>query len=275
MKSLAAALVCFASQLAFAEEAPAKAPEADAGISVDEMKETVTRVLAGLGELRSAVGGLDLLPKVTCGEQRSTAARRVVADLKKAWPCAQIEGETSDTEDRIRVSVPTADCRIGKRTLGGDAVIVLSGGEDRFTVRADMQRLALDTKPLATTLSYDVCGDVSGVRVETKGTMPGKSATAYDVALRVGIVPGMPIIGSTTLDLDGTIAFDGAAARDVATLDTVAYKPGELLPKTGTIRVETHTGHRLQLRFEKKFWRLGQVEVTADDRKPVTIPIVR
>ncbi len=86
---------------------------------------------------------------------------------------------------------------------------------------------------------------------------------------------GGPLIGGTTLILNGPGEVSGALGTDRVTFSELQYEVGEYLPKKGEALIETARGHRVRVDFSEVLWRLGKVEVEIDDRAPVTLPIIR
>jgi hypothetical protein len=180
-----------------------------------------------------------------------------------------------DTMDAVVLSFPDNSCSFRGHTVSGQAAFVYNGGEDRMDLTANLYEVKVDGEPLQARVGYGTCSDEKRFWAETSGQLPGRSGSNYHVDGRVGMRDGLPIIGGTTLVLDGPGEVSGPLGTDRITFTALEYEVGEYLPRKGEAFVETAKGRQVRVNFSPVLWRVGKVEVEIDDKAPVTVPIVR
>jgi hypothetical protein len=88
---------------------------------------------------------------------------------------------------------------------------------------------------------------------------------------KVATREGLPVIGGTTIILDGPGEVRHPDGIDRVTFTGLEYEIKEYLPKEGSVLIETSSGKRI---IKTTLWRLGEAEITVDDHAPVTVPII-
>jgi len=220
---------------------------------------------------RIALELLGLFPSYQCGEPRRTFVGQAVEDVRLENPCFTLLAEATTDADLVRVQFPTG-CGLG-HDLSGEALYRYSGGEERMDMELDLEGLQVSGESLPAKAGYGTCSDEARYWGEARAEIvPGKVST---VTLRVASRDGLPIVGGTTLIVDGqgTLALEpGDASLAMAGL---VYELGEYLPKEGVLEVVTANGTRVVVEFQPSLWRFGLARITIDDKSPVTVPIVR
>jgi hypothetical protein len=196
--------------------------------------------------------------------------------LSSRVACATATVEAlDDVTDAVVLSFAQGGCTVHGLRFTGQAVLEYRGGEDLMEVGADLRGLTVDGEPLQAKVGYGTCADETRLFADVTGDVPGREGHTFHVDGRVGLREGLPLIGSTSLLLNGPGELTGPAGTDRVTLTSVLYEVGEYLPKEGEALLETADGHRLKAVFQPVLWRVGKVEVTVDDKDPVTVPVVR
>jgi hypothetical protein len=227
-------------------------------------------------QARVALELLGILPVYTCGEPRRTFVGKLSQDLQAQVQCLTLTTEArGDTSDAVVMSFPAGGCTVRGHTLSGQVTFLYTGGEDRMELTANLGGLSVDGQSLQATVGYGTCGDEKRSWGKATGGLPGHSGYTYLVDGRVGVRNGLPLIGGTTLVLDGPASVSGPEGKDQVTLTALRYALGEYLPEEGKLLVETATGHRVQANFRPWLWRVGKVELEIDDHSPITTPILR
>jgi hypothetical protein len=243
---------------------------------IDEARARVELAMAAAHQARVALELLGILPVYTCGEPRRTFVGKVSHDLQAQVQCLTVTTEAlGDTSDKVLMSFPGSGCTVRGHTVSGQVAFLYTGGEDRMELSADLRGLQVDGVSLQATVGYGTCGDEKRYFGKANGGLPGHSGYTYSVDGRVGVRDGLPILGGTTLVLDGPASVSGPEGQDTVTLTALRYELGEYLPEEGKLLVETASGHRVQANFRPWLWRVGKVELEIDDRAPITTPILR
>jgi hypothetical protein len=243
---------------------------------VEEARARVELAMAAAHQGRVALELLGILPVYTCGEQRRTFVGRIANDLQAQVQCLTVTTEArTATSDAVMMTFPESGCSVRGHTLSGQVAFLYTGGEDRMELSADLRNLKVDGLSLQATVGYGTCGDEKRYWGKANGGLPGHSGYTYSVDGRVAVREGPPLIGGTTLILDGPAQVSGPEGNDTVTLTALRYQLGEYLPEEGKLLVETATGHRVQAHFRPWLWRVGKVELEIDDRAPITTPILR
>jgi hypothetical protein len=235
---------------------PSQAEIADARARIDAASDDVEQV-------RSALEKIGILPTYTCGEPQGGYVSRLSEALDGQYGCADLAVDGSDpARDVVIVTFPSEGCTIDGHVLTGTMTIAVAAGDDRFLLELDVTALGVDGRTAPVIASYEECGD------ETRyGAIANGEGWSLDVV--VAKRDGIPVIGGTTLILDGT----GMRNGDQLTLTGLEYEIGDLLPKAGRIVIQTATGHRIQATFTEASPVHLEVEVIIDAHDAVTIPI--
>ena len=122
---------------------------------------------------------------------------------------------------------------------------------------------------------YTVCGDEDKAWAKAEGTLPNRPGTTFKLDGSLAKRAGAPLVGSTSFVLDGTGELSSAGGVDRITFTALEYEPGDYLPRSGVVLIETAGGRRFRARFLPVFWKLGKAEVTVDTNAPVEVPIVQ
>ncbi|WP_434345921.1 hypothetical protein ACN6A1_29115 [Myxococcus virescens] len=243
---------------------------------VDAARQRVERVVAASHQVRGALEVLGVLPVYTCGEPRRAFLSTAAYDVRTRWACARAAVEPHDSvTDRVVLTFDGGGCDVHGLRFAGQTAFLYRGGEDLMEVEADLRGLTVDGHPLQAEVGYGTCGDETRLWADVEGGVPGRQGHTFRVNGRVGMRAGMPVLGGTSLVLDGPGELTGPDGTDRLTLTGLHYEVGEYLPKEGTAVLETADGRRVEARFQPVLWRLGKAEVTVDDLEPVTVPIVR
>ncbi|WP_163868118.1 hypothetical protein [Myxococcus eversor] len=243
---------------------------------IEAAKARVERVVAAGHMTRGALEVLGFMPVYTCGEPRRAFLNVAVPDVSTRLACATATLERFDAvTDGVVLSFNGPDCEVHGLRLEGRAFFKYSGGEDRMEVSVDLRQLRVDGAVLPAEVGYGTCGDQTSVWAKAAGDVPGHPGHTVRVDARVDKRAGMPLLGGSSLVLDGEGELTGPEGVDKITLQTLQYEVGEYLPKEGTAILETADGRYVKAEFQPGLWRLGKVEVTVDDHSSVTVPILR
>lgn len=244
-------------------------------MSVDDATASVEAALEASHQVRTALELLGLAPDYTCGEARAVFLSRVRVELEQKLDCATLSLEPEGATGDALVVRFDEGCRVNGHTVGGEARFIFRGGEDRLEVEADLRQLAVDDEPLSARVGYGTCGDEKRVWASAEGTLPRRPDVSFKVDVRVGIrQSSLPIIGGTTLVLDGQAELRRAEAVDLVRFDALEYEVGGYLPKEGSLTVQTSDGHVVSARFSSLVWKLGRAHVAVDGGPEVAVPIV-
>jgi hypothetical protein len=243
---------------------------------IDAAKAKVERAVAASHLARGALEALGILPVYTCGEPRRSFVSEAAAGVHTRYACATATVEPRDAvTDSVVLRFDEGGCEVHGLRFTGQAAFLYRGGEDLMEVAADLRGLTVDGHSVQAEVGYGTCGDETRVFVDVEGGVPGREGYTFHIDGRVGMRGGVPVIGGSELVLDGPGELKGPDGTDRLTLTSLLYDVGQYLPKQGTAVLETSDGHRVEARFEEVLWRVGKVEVTIDDKEPVTVPLVR
>ncbi|WP_338869124.1 hypothetical protein [Myxococcus stipitatus] len=244
---------------------------------VESAKARVERAVVAGHLARGALEMLGVMPVYTCGEPRRSFLDVASLDVSTKVSCVTTRVVPVDAvTDSVVLTFAEGGCDIHGLKFTGRAVIQYRGGKDRMEVEASLRELLVDGQSLNTAVGYGACGDQTSAWAQVYTAVPGQPGHAIQLDVRVTQRPGLPFLGGSTLILDGQGALVVPDGRvDQLTFTTLQYEVGEFLPKEGTLTLETVDGHFVEASFQPGLWRLGKVELTVDDHKPVTVPIVR
>jgi hypothetical protein len=228
---------------------------------------------AGIADIaRTALEMLGLFPTYECEEPRATFVSGTADQFALDHPCVSVSIDSQVESDSIILEFPPEGCEIEGILLGGQAVFSYAGGTDSMELEADLTELQVNGNLLQTTVGYGTCGDEKRYWVTGQGSLPGQAGLTYSLNMTVGLRDGMPVIGGTTLLLDGTAQLHSSEGTDQLTFEDLEYEIGDMLPKEGTIRIETASGRTIQAKFSSSF-PIGEVEITIDDYDPLPVPV--
>jgi hypothetical protein len=243
---------------------------------IDEARAQVDVALSAATQARAALELLGILPVYTCGEPRKSFVANVAQSYQAQVGCVTVGTESVDaTTDAVVLAFGQAGCEVRKHSVSGQTAFKYSGGEDRMELKADLRQLRVDGDPLHAEVGYGTCGDEARYYALAQGPLPRKPEYAYKVDGRVGVREGLPVIGGTSLVLDGPGELTSPQGTSRLTFTGLLYEIGEYAPQEGEALLETAQGGKIRASFSKTLWRLGEMELTIDDRDPVTVPILR
>jgi len=240
---------------------------------VAQAEQQISEAMRFVHRARTALELLGLLPSYECGTPQRTFVGQAVESARLQMSCVTATTETAGNADLVKLQFPTQGCAVSGRDLSGEAVYSYSGGDERMDMEVDFHALLVGGEALPAKAGYGTCGDESRYWGQADGELSPRHPSS--LSLRVGTRDGLPLIGGTTLLVDGDGRLGREAGNDLLSLSGVVYEAGEYLPKEGTLIVETASGRRFEVTFETTLWRLGKAEVAIDGKEPVTIPIVR
>lgn len=242
---------------------------------IDDARDKAEVALGVASQARAALELLGLLPVYTCGESRRTFVGKAVESVRAEVGCVTASAESLDAAtDAVVLSFPEG-CQVSKHTVYGQTAFRYSGGEDRMEVKADLRQLKVDGDSVQAEVGYGTCGDESRYFALAEGPLPKKPEYTFRVDGRVGKRDGVPVIGGTSLVLNGPGEVTGPDGTGRLTFTELEYEIGEYAPKEGEVLLETANGHTVKAVFKTTLWRLGKMELTIDDREPVKVPVVR
>jgi hypothetical protein len=243
---------------------------------IDDARNRVEVALDAAKQTRSALELLGILPEYTCGEPRRTFVGHATESVHAQVGCVTASTETLDANtDAVVLSFPAEGCTVRGHTVYGQTAFKYSGGEDRMDVKADLRGLQVDGESLQVEVGYGTCGDESRYYALAEGVLPRRPEYAYRVDGRVGKRDGLPVIGGTSLVFTGPGELTGPEGTHRLTFTELEYELGQFAPKDGEALLETAEGRTVKASFSQTLWRVGKMELTIDDRDPVTVPIVR
>ncbi|MDF1564870.1 MAG: hypothetical protein P1V51_17640 [Deltaproteobacteria bacterium] len=242
---------------------------------IAEARATADAAMEGAEAARTVLEVLGLLPVYECGEPRQTFVGRVAPEFDAEVACATVShGPVSADADEIVIDFGTG-CTLEGHELAGTLVFTYSGGESRMDLALDVSTLTVDGVGLSATGGYGTCSDETRYWAQVSGPVPGQSGRSFTLDATVASRSGPPVIGGTTLLIDGTGTLEGPAGTDSLTATTLEYELGDRFPKSGTLLVQTATGHTVRVTFTPLLWSIGEAEIVIDDHDPVTIPVPR
>lgn len=266
-------MICLATLTALATACGASPPTQE---EIDDARAKIGVAMIAAAQARAALELLGILPVYTCGESRRTFVGKAAESVQAQVGCVTVSTEAVDAAtDAVVLSFPEGSCEVREHTVSGQTAFKYSGGEDRMEVKADLRQLRVDGYALPAEVGYGTCGDESRYFALAEGPLPKNPEYTYKVDGRVGKRDGLPVIGGTSLVLNGPGELGGPEGTSRLTFTELEYEIGEYAPKEGEVLVETAEGRRVKAVFKNTLWRLGKMEVTIDDRDPVTVPIVR
>ncbi|MFL5343904.1 MAG: hypothetical protein ACJ8AT_03890 [Hyalangium sp.] len=243
---------------------------------LDDAHNRVDVALDAATQARAALELLGILPVYTCGEPRRSFVGKAADSAQAQAGCVTATTETLDaTTDAVVLTFAAGGCTVRGHTVSGQTAFKYSGGEDRMDLKADLRGLQVDGAPLQVEVGYGTCGDESRYYALAEGQLPRRPEYGYRVDGRVGMRDGLPVIGGTSLVFNGPGELTGPEGTHRVTFTELEYELGELAPKEGEALLETAQGRTVKAAFSQTLWRLGKMELTIDDRDPVTVPIVR
>lgn len=245
-------------------------------VEIDEARDRVEVALGAATQARSALELLGILPVYTCGEPRRSFVAQAAESLQAQVGCVTATTESLDaTTDAVVLSFAEEGCSVRGHTVSGQTAFKYSGGEERMDLKADLRGLRVDGYGLQVEVGYGTCGDESRYYALAEGALPRRPEYTYRVDSQVGVRGGLPVLGGTSLVFNGPGEFNGPAGLNRLTFTELEYELGEYAPKEGEALLETADGHTVKAAFSQTLWRLGKMELTVNDRDPVTVPIVR
>lgn len=243
---------------------------------VEDAKARTKAALDAAQQVRRALELLGILPTYDCGEPRRSFVGKAVDQVKAELGCVTATAAELDAStDAVTLAYAAEGCTVRDYSLTGSSLFRYNGGEDRFDLEADFTETKLDGEPLRARAGYGKCSDEQRYWGAAQGPLPEHEQVTFRVDGRVAAREGLPVIGGTTLLLDGEGEVTHPDGADRVTFTGLEYELKEYLPKEGELYVETSSGRRVRARFKSTLWRLGEAEVTVDDRDPVKVPIVR
>lgn len=243
---------------------------------VEDAKARVQAALLAGEQARAALELLGILPDYTCGEPRAAYVEALPGKLQAEFGCVTATTEALDeSSDGLYATFAAEGCELKKRTLTGNALFRYSGGEDRMELEVDFRQVKLDDQPLQARAGYGTCGDEKRYWATAEGALPNHPEKGFKLDGVVAKRDGLPVIGGTTLILDGPGEVRHPDGVDRATFTGLVYELGEYLPREGQVLIETSSGHTVQAVFKNHLWRLGEAEITVDDSEPKRVPILQ
>lgn len=243
-------------------------------LSVEDATASVEAALEASHQVRSALELLGVLPSYTCGEPVRVFALRTSLALQR-YGCASAALESGGPTAAGVVVRFAPGCQVQGRTVEGEARLSLRVGDAREELEVDLRGLSIDGEALRVRAGYGTCGDEQRVWAEAEGALPRRADVGYRVDMQVGVrSSSLPLIGGTTLILDGQAELHRGPGVDLVAFEALEYEVGGYLPKSGALEVKTADGHQVRARFSGIFWKLGKAEVSVDGGPEVAVPIV-
>ena len=234
-------------------------PDPPTEAQISDARTRLDSVTDDLEQVRTALVLIGILPTYTCGEPQGGYVGLLMTDLDGRYGCADVTVDSLPARDVVTVDFPTA-CEVEGTTFEGTMTIGVAAGESSFLLELDVTALTVDGRNAPVVASYGECGD------ETRyGAIASGTGWSFDVV--VAKRSGIPVIGGTTLIIDGT----GTRNGDTLTLTGLEYEIGDTLPKNGRIHITTADGHTIQATFTEASPVHLEVEVVIDSHDPVTI----
>lgn len=241
---------------------------------VEDAKTRVGLTTTVVGQGKAILEMLGIIPSYECGEARPAFASKLPASFRSAFAGANVEvNSASPTEDLISVAFPAAGSSFHGQTLTGNLLVKTSGGTDRFTLSLDARNVKVNNVPVQGEGGYGKCGDSTAYWAKSDGPVPGAATYAYLLNADVGKKAGIPIIGSTTLLINATATVSRSGKADQVVLTGIDYEVGKLVPRKGTVVINTSDNHRISATFSDDTPLVGQVEVKVDSKNAVKVPL--
>lgn len=241
--------------------------DAEQQAQVDAAELDTQSAVQGLSIARTALEVFGVLPSYSCGPLNDAIGKAIPP---VSLPLACMTVTTRGTG--LDLVFGEHGCDVAGHRVTGTLALELALGESRIDATADLRSLVIDGQSLPVRVGMGVCGDEKRVWATVDTVKVGERTFALDA--HVGVRRGLPIIGSTTILLDGTGSLAGSERTDVAA-DGLEYDVGEYAPKAGTLTVNRSDGSSFSVRFTEVLWKLGKAEVTIDDRAPVEVLVVQ
>jgi hypothetical protein len=245
--------------------------------TTQEVAEAKSLVLLAMDASQNVHAALDLLglqPVYECGESRASFVGGLVPQLQAQFGCAQVSTSSQLSSDTVTISFSQAGCDIGAYTLSGDLVFTYSGGTDRFDMVLDAQGLQVDGAAIQVTGGYSTCGDQESYSITAQGSLPGQAGATYNINASVTIQEGFPIFGSPTLIFDGTGLLTTSEGTHQLSLDSVEYKPGDIVPQSGVLTFVSSSDHTIEAEFITTSALTQVINFSIDGRDLVSIPLI-
>lgn len=254
---------------------PCCTPRVPTQAEVEDSRARVEAAIRAAERVRAALELLGLLPVYTCGEPRRTFVGRAAESAQAQASCLTATAEArGDTADAIVLAFSPEGCAVRGHVVSGEAALLYNGGEERLDLAGDLYALQVDGTALRTRVGYGTCSDQDQFWAKSEGPVPHVVDRTYTLDAQLRKREGIPIIGGTTLLLDGTGSVTGPAGTDQVTITALEYEIGEYLPAQGEVVVQTATGKRVRATFRTTLWRIGKMEIQIDDAQPVTVPVL-
>lgn len=241
---------------------------------LDAGRAKVEAAMEAAHQARTALELLGVLPTYTCGEAQGTFVGRAAAGLTAQLACGTVTTTSTADGDFVFLTAPQGGCAMGGHQVEGTLQFRFALGTDTMQVELDTRRALVDGQPLPVLAGYGTCGDEDRVWATADGMLPHRSTVSYHLDGVLKQRPGLPLIGGTTLILDGTAELTTSAGVDRVTFYELEYEVGDYLPKNGAVLVQTSSGHRVRAQFLPVFWSLGLARVTVNDAAPVDVPVL-
>jgi len=241
---------------------------------LDAARVKVEAAMEAAHQARTALELLGVLPTYTCGEAQGTFVGRAMSGLETQLACGTVTTTSQTDGDLVLLTTPAGGCAMGNHVVEGTLQFRFALGTDTMQVELDTRRALVDGQPLPVLAGYGTCGDEDRVWVTADGMLPNRSSVSYHLDGVLKQRPGLPLVGGTTLILDGTASLTTTAGVDRVTFYELEYEVGDYLPKNGAVLVETSSGHNVRAQFLPVFWSLGLARVTVDASAPVDVPVL-
>ncbi len=239
---------------------------------IDDVRGRVEAVGASLGQARSALEVLGLMPDYTCDEPRSTWVSDAVAELAGTLGCGNFTTSMVDANtDLISIVFPGAGCEVVGHTITGALGFTYVGGQDSMSLTVDFTQVVVDGEMIDATAGYERCGDQTTYWTMVSGDIDADRSFSIDAT--VTMRDGVPVLRGATLAVDGTASVTGFIGTDEVTMEALEWEVGDLLPQRGRLVIDTATEHHVEVVFDRDTPLIGEVVITIDDYDPVTVPV--
>ena len=201
---------------------------------IDDARDKAEVALGVASQARAALELLGILPVYTCGESRRTFVGKAAESVQADVGCVTASAEALDeATDAVILSFPEGGCEVRKHTVSGQTAFKYSGGEDRMEVKADLRQLKVDGYSVQAEVGYGTCGDESRYFALAEGPLPKKPEYTFRVDGRVGKRDGLPVIGGTSLVLNGPGEVTGPEGTGRADLHGAGVRDWRVRPEGG------------------------------------------
>ncbi|MBS2030927.1 MAG: hypothetical protein JST54_23690 [Deltaproteobacteria bacterium] len=231
-----------------------------------------TRAGAAIIDAAQFVG---ILPKYTCGEPERVEFADMVPELQsRLGPCATLHaGASTDTSDIETLAFAAPGCKVFGANWTGQLQATVSGGNDRNEVALDFTGMQINGAPVDARIGRVSCGDLTTWNIDANTRVPANKLFAQlDLGYHGTVVdrPGIFIIGTDYLILDGTAhVVSGNRAFDV-TFKQVWWEPGLSVPHRGELDFQTPEGHDVAVRFGDSD---SEIQVSVDNGRFAPVPV--